>query len=113
MTILTSTVIIFIVAVVVIELLLYAYRTLKHPDRAKIQKKLRKIAAERRDDQSPELTRRRVLSDVPFLNRILLRITMIDRLDRLRYLANAKYPTGFFILLSLLCFAAGFAGVGV
>ena len=35
---------------------------------------------------------------------------MIDRIDSLRYQANAKYPTGFFILLSLLLFASGFTG---
>ena len=45
------------------------------------------------------------------LNTILLRISMVDRIDSLRYQANAKYPTGFFILLSLLFFASGFTGV--
>ena len=111
MTIFTSALIIFIVAVVVIESLFYAYRTIKHPDRAKIQKKLKKIASKRFEEgKAPDLERKRILSDVPLLNTILLRVTMVDRIDNLRYQANAKYPTGFFILLSLLFFALGFTG---
>jgi tight adherence protein B len=36
---------------------------------------------------------------------------MIERLDRLRYLANAKLPAGFFILLASLFASAGFLGI--
>jgi tight adherence protein B len=35
---------------------------------------------------------------------------MIERLDRLRYQANATYPAGFFILLSFLFAGTGFLG---
>jgi tight adherence protein B len=108
MEILIPASLIFVVTVVVLELLFFAYRYIKHPDRARIQKKLRQISTDRYEDKAPELIRKRVLSDVPALNQILLRITMIHRLDSLRYQANAKYPTGFFILLSLL-----FAGSGL
>ena len=56
------------------------------------------------------LCEKRVLSEIPLLNNILLRITMIERLDRLRYLANARFPAGFFILLALFFAGAGFLG---
>jgi tight adherence protein B len=102
---------IFVVSVVVLELLFFAYRYFKNPDRARIQKKLRKITSDRFEDKAPEILRRRVLSEVPLLNQILKRITMIDRLDRLRYQANTKYPTGFFILLSFLFVGVGFIGI--
>ena len=110
MDILIPASLIFVVSVVVLELLFFAYRYIKHPDRAKIQKKLRKISSDRHEDKLPELMRKRVLSEVPLFNRILLRLTMIDRLDNLRYQANTKYPTGFFILLSLLFASSGFLG---
>jgi tight adherence protein B len=109
MNILILTVGIFIVVVLIIELITYSYRNVKNPDRARIRKQLKKISASKQKDELPvDLMRKRVLSEVPALNKILLRITMIDRLDRLRYLANARYPAGFFILLALLFAGAGF-----
>lgn len=111
MNILILTVGIFIVAVLIIELITYSYRNVKNPDRSRIRKHLKKISASKQKDElSVDLTKKRVLSEVPILNEILLRITMIDRLDRLRYLANARYPAGFFILLSLFLAGAGFLG---
>ena len=99
--------VIFIVAILVIELLFYSVSNIRNPDRAKIRKKLRAISESRNKEELPDLMRKRVLSDVPLLNEILLRITGIDRLDRLRYMANSSFPSGFFILLSLF-----FAGLG-
>jgi len=77
----------------------------------KIRKKLKKIAASSKETELPELMRKRVLSGIPLLNQVLLRITMIERLDRLRHQANARYPSGFFILLALVFIVgAGFLG---
>jgi tight adherence protein B len=108
MNIFILTVGIFIVAVLIIELITYSYRNVKNPDRSRIRKQLKKISASKKKDELPDLMRKRVLSEIPTLNQILLRITMIDRLDRLRYLANARYPAGFFVLLALLFAGAGF-----
>jgi len=110
MNVLIPTVVIFVVTVLVIELLFYAVRYIKNPDRMKIRKKLKKIAASSKETELPELMRKRVLSGIPLLNQILLRITMIERLDRLRHQANARYPSGFFILLALVFLGAGFLG---
>ena len=111
MNILILTVGIFIVTVLIIELILFSYRSSKNPDRARIRKHLKKISSSRQIDELPmDLMKKRVLSDVPLLNKILLRITMIDRLDRLRYLAGVRFPAGFFILLSLFFAGAGFLG---
>ena len=110
MNILILTVGIFIVVVLIIELITYSYRNVKNPDRTRIRKKLKKISSSRQIDALPDLMRKRVLSEIPLLNNILLRITMIERLDRLRYLANARFPAGFFILLALFFAGAGFLG---
>ena len=110
MNILILTVGIFIVVVSVIELITYSYRNSKNPDRARIRKQLRKISSARQIDELPDLMRKRVLSEIPLLNKIFLHITMIERLDRLRYLANARFPAGFFILLALFFAGAGFLG---
>jgi tight adherence protein B len=110
MNILILTAGIFIASVLIIELLFYSFRTIRNPDRTRIRKKLKKISTPDQEAEATDLLRKRILSEVPLLNRILLRITMIERLDRLRYLANAQLPAGFFILLALLFASAGFVG---
>jgi len=110
MNILILTTGIFIASVLIIELLFYSVRTIRNPDRTRIRKKLKKLSTPDQEGEAPDLLRKRILSEVPLLNRILLRITMIERLDRLRYLANAQLPAGFFILLALLFASAGFVG---
>lgn len=104
-------IVIFMVSVLVIELLFYSVATVRNPDRARIRKKLKKIASSREGEELPDLMRKRVLSEIPLLNEILLRITGIQRLDRLRYQANTNYPSGFFILLSLVLAGVGFIAV--
>ncbi len=102
-------VLIFVVSVVCIEMFHYAYRTIRRPDRQKIRKRLRKISSGK-DRNGLSILRRRVLSEVPFLNRFLLGIPMVRRLDRLLQQADAQYPLGFFMLLTIFLALAGYLG---
>ena len=112
MDIVIPAVLIFIASVVVIELFFYAYRTVRHPDRGKIRKRLKTISSSQigKGPADSSIVRKRVLSEVPLLNKFLLRVIGIERLERLKYQANARYPLGFFILLSLVLASAGFFG---
>jgi len=110
MNILILTTGIFIASVLIIELLFYSFRAIRNPDRTRIRKKLKKISTSSQESEATDLLRKRTLSEIPLLNQILLRITMIERLDRLRYLANARLPAGFFILLAFLFASVGFLG---
>ena len=71
---------IFIVAVLIIELIFYAIRTAQNPDRERIRRELKKISSSRQIHEGPDIVRRRVLSEIPALNEILLRVTGIQRL---------------------------------
>ena len=101
-------VIIFILTLLVIELSFYAYRMIQHPDRAEVRKRLRRSMA---DDgarrKARTLSKKKVLSDVPFLNQILSPLPGVDRLDLMIKQANVKYTLGFFILFSM---TLGFTG---
>ena len=110
MNILILTTGIFFATVLIIELLFYSFRTIRNPDRTRIRKKLKKLSSPGQEAEVTDLLRKRTLSEVPLLNQILLRITMIERLDRLRYLADARLPAGFFILLALLFGGVSFLG---
>jgi tight adherence protein B len=99
---------IFIMLVIVVELLIYGYKNLRSPNRAKIRKRLRKTVYTQNDGAGTDILRKRILSEIPFLNRLLLKTPGILKLDNLISQANAKYPIGFFILLALFLSVVGF-----
>jgi tight adherence protein B len=101
--------IIFIILVIVVELLIYGYKNMRSPNRAKIRKRLRKTVYTQVDGAGTDILRKRVLSEIPFLNRLLLKTPGILKLDKLISQANAKYPIGFFILLALFLSVIGFS----
>ena len=103
-------IIIFIMSVTVIELSFYAYRHMRSPARAKIRKRLRKYSYVQSGVGSADILKKRVLSDVPTLNRLLLRTPGIRALDRLILQANAAYPLGFYLLLTVLLATLAFTG---
>ena len=108
MNILLPALILFIMSVVVIELCFFAYRTIRNPDRQKIKKRLRTFSSNARENDLQDITRTRVLSEVPLLNKILLNIPITRPLDRLLQQANVQYPIGFFILLTCVLGIAGY-----
>jgi tight adherence protein B len=99
---------IFVVSVIIIELLFYAYRNIRSADRAKILKRLRKSMYTQDDQVGTDIMRKRVLSEIPFLNRLLLKTPGMLKFDNLISQANAKYPIGFFILFALFLAILGF-----
>ena len=100
--------IIFVISVIIIELLTYGYRSIRSPDRTKILKRLRKSIYTERGQDGADIMRQRVLSEIPFLNRLLIKTPGMLKFDSLISQANAKYPIGFFILLALFLAFLGF-----
>ncbi len=99
--------IIFIMALVIIELSLYSYRNLKATRRAKIKKRLRKYTF--KETPGGEIVKNRRLSDIDLLNRVLLSSTTIKNLDQLVLQANVKFPLSVYILTAF--FLAAFSGM--
>ena len=110
MNIVIPALLIFVVTVLVIEMFLYSYRLMRHPYRAVILKILRKIPSDTTVEGTLDsnIVRKRVLSDIPALNQLLLRVTAITRLNRLAQQADTRYPVGVFILLAIVLASTGF-----
>jgi tight adherence protein B len=108
--ILVPALLIFCITALVIELFLYAYRSIKHPDRPGIRKRLKTISPTRDKTGGidSDILRKETLSGVPLLNQILRRVTGIDRLYRLAVQANTRFSVGVFILTAMLLAATGF-----
>jgi tight adherence protein B len=91
-----------------IELLVYAAKNARSPNRAKIRKRLRKYVYVEEGIEGSNILRKRLLSEIPFLNNLLLKIPGVEKLDGLIIKANAGYPMGFYILFALFTAASGF-----
>jgi tight adherence protein B len=98
---------IFIISLFVLELFLYAIRLIRYPDRPEIKRRLETLESHDPGELAPEILKKRVLSDVPLLNRILPYIPGMVRLDFMIKQANLKYTLGFFVLSGA---ALGFTG---
>jgi tight adherence protein B len=101
---------IFLVCIFVTEMCFYAYRVTGSPERRKIRRRLETASSGMLENEIPDIVGKRVLSEVPFLNRILQRIQVVQGLERLVQQANVKHSLGFFILLSLLLASTGYLG---
>jgi len=112
MDILVPALLIFAITAFVIEMFLYAFRTLRHPDRPSIRKRLKTISSRPGDAAiaSSDIVRKTTLSGIPLLNHILRSVVGIDHLYRLAQQANTRFSVGVFILLGIVLAAAGFAG---
>jgi tight adherence protein B len=97
---------IFITLIIVIELCLYALRHTHSVQKRKVKRRLQKIRTA--DDlQTGSIYRRRVLSQIPMLDRLLRLIPGLVQIDRLVVQADAKYPVGFYFLMALFLMISG------
>jgi tight adherence protein B len=99
---------IFIATVLIIQLATYGVRHMRTTQSMKIRKRLRKYTYVESGVEGSEILKKRVLSDIYFLNSLLNNLPGVNSLDRLMMQANAKYPMGFYLLLSLFLAVVGF-----
>jgi len=100
---------IFILTVFIIEGLYFVFRTIRRPEKKLIQRRLRTLSSGGYEtDESIGILRRRMLSEVPWLNQLLLRFQWTDKMHRLLEQANTRHTLGVFVLLSILLAFIGF-----
>jgi len=102
--------IMFIGTLLVIEMLLYAYRIIRNPDRKKIRKRLKSSFLYEQASSSVDITRKRKYSDIKLLNQILTRLPGIQPLDRLMQQANSQSSVGTIVLLTIAFSIGGYIG---
>jgi len=100
---------IFITIVLFIEAAYLGLKKFNESESRTIRKRLRTLSAGGGDIGEIDIERKRILSEVPWFNRVLLNMTRMHNLDKLIEQANTRLPLGFFILLSLLFAALSFA----
>ena len=98
----------FVTSVCIIELVAFSLRHMRTSRRSNIRKRLRKYTHEMNPSNSTDILRKRLLSDIPFMNQLLNRISFVRRLDQLVIQANAPYTLWFYMLLFGLLATLGF-----
>jgi len=99
---------IFATLVFLIEGSVFAVRAIHNPERRRLRKRLQHFSSEQNGVQSIDIVRRRVLSDVPWLNVILMNTPGMPYLGRLLEQADCRYSAGVFVSLSVLLTLMGF-----
>ena len=99
---------IFLSVVLLIDGGYYALRSIRKPEARKVRKRLLSLSAEGSREEPIDIMRGTAVSEVPWLNRLLLKLRWTERMNRLLEQAGSERPLGFFILLSVLLAAVGF-----
>ncbi len=99
---------IFLTIVLLAEGVYFVLKTGKKPEQKKIRKRLRTLSSGNFKSAEIDIARKRLLSDVPWFNRMLLNFPVVNQLERLMEQANISYPVGYYLLLTLLFAACGY-----
>ncbi len=78
------------------------------PEQRRIQKRLRFFSMSGPGNEAIDIVKKKILSEIPWLNKKLLEVPFVTRLERLRNEANARHPLGVYMILSVVLFFAGF-----
>jgi tight adherence protein B len=99
---------IFILTLILIEGGYYLLKRIKNPERREVLRRLRGFSSTRYEHEIIDIMRKSILSEVPWLNQVLLNFRWTDKLNRLLEQADTQYTLGVFILLSILLASGGF-----
>ena len=101
-------IVIFILVLGIIEAIYLTFRTIKNPEKSEVRRRLSTLSLATYENEDIDILRKKLLSEVPWLNRMLLRIRWTHKMYLLLEQAGTKRPLGFFILVSLLLAVGAF-----
>ncbi|WP_432725273.1 type II secretion system F family protein [Variovorax sp. W6] len=110
-TLITVTVLVFVTVLLMLEGLYMLWRSYKGPEARKIEKRLQAFSAA--VDRTPQahLAKERMLSEVPWMQRLLLTLPRAHRLDRFILQAGLDWTVSSFLLISCVLGVLGFFAV--
>ena len=97
-----------IAAIFVVEMVVYASRIIRNPDRGKVQKRLKSIVATTHEQRDLSILRKRRLSEVSYLDRLLSSLPFARRLDRLLQQADSRQNLVAFLMATIFLALMGF-----
>jgi len=98
---------VFLGVLLLIETVYLLTRRRWSPEVKKVRQRLKVLARTEYADGDVNLVRQKLLSDIPWFNRILLGFRWIHRVNRIIEQAGVRRPIGFFLVLSFLLACGG------
>jgi len=99
---------IFILTVALIEGAYYALRRIRSGEKREVLRRLRGYPTTEYEREIIDIMRKSMLSEVPWLNRMLLSIRWTDKLSRMIEQSGTESTLGVFMLLSIVLASGGF-----
>jgi len=99
---------IFILTLALIEGAYYALRKIRSGEKREVLRRLRGYPTKEYEREIIDIMRKSMLSEVPWLNRMLLSIRWTDKLSRMIEQSGTESTLGVFILLSIVLASGGF-----
>ena len=99
---------IFVVSLILLEGGHLTLKSLQNPEKREVLRRLRILSSKEYENESIDILRKNLLSDVQWFNQMLLNFRWTDRVNRFLQQADAHYTLGVYVLLSLLLAAVGF-----
>ncbi len=101
-------VVIFAVSLILVEGGYLTLRSLQNPEKREVMKRLKILSSKEYENESIDILRKNLLSDVQWFNQMLLNFRWSERVNRFLQQADAQYTLGVYVLLSLLLAVVGF-----
>jgi tight adherence protein B len=98
---------IFVTLVLFIEGSIFTVRAIRNPERKQLRRRLQRFTSEGSGTQPIDIVRKRLLSEIPWLNAALLKAPGVPYVGRLLEQADCPYSVGIFLSLSVLLVLAG------
>lgn len=98
---------VFLFTLLVIHQGYFFVKKIYKPEQRKVQRRLITISTSGQASEAVDILKKKTLSEIPWLNEMLLEASFIQRLERLHSQAATSHPLGFFVVLSALLFFAG------
>jgi tight adherence protein B len=86
----------------------YVINKIYKPEQRKLQRRLKILSASGPGTEAVDILKKKILSELPWLNDMLLKASSLPRLERILSQAGTSRPLGFFVILSVLLFFSGF-----
>jgi len=100
----------FITFLILLEIGYLVFRTVRNPERVAVRRRMNALSVPWDESESVDIQRKIIYSEIPWLNRILSKFPILNKMQRLLERSGLQQPLGVFILSSVLLFLLGILG---
>lgn len=98
---------VFLFTLLVVHQGYFFVRKIYKPEQKRVEKRLQTLSLYGGRNDAIDIVKKRTLSEIPWLNRMLFKASFVPRLERLHSQAATPHPLGVFVILSVMLFVAG------